>query len=176
MPEDNASAPPMRRPSPGFRRRPFSSESLDEWTTYKRRRAVPRRELLPLWGQRSGVSRKRGGPGMSPPRYRKATDVVQVGRDPRKYLGAVNTPVFRATTMLFATVADLEDAALGRYAGLSYGLHGLPTVTDFQNAMAALEGGFAALAVPSGLAATTLPFLALAKPGDHVLVTDVVYG
>src|SRR5213595_3311814 len=30
--------------------------------------------------------------------------------------------------------------------------------------------------VPSGLTATTLPFLALTKPGDHVLVTDVVYG
>jgi len=49
-------------------------------------------------------------------------------------------------------------------------------VTDFQAAMAELEGGHAALAVPSGLTATTLPFLALTKPGDHVLVTDAVYG
>ena len=112
----------------------------------------------------------------SKPRYRKATEVLQVGRDPRKFMGAVNTPIFRATTMLFRTVADLEDAARGQYAGLSYGLHGLPTVVDFQNAMAALEGGFAALAVPSGLTATTLPLLALAQAGDHVLVTDVVYG
>jgi len=109
-------------------------------------------------------------------RYRKATEVVQVGRDPRKFLGAVNTPIFRATTILFPTVADLEDAARGRHAGLTYGLHGLPTVTDFQRAMAALEGGFDAIAVPSGLTATTLPFLTLAKAGDHVLVTDVVYG
>src|SRR5205085_10916304 len=80
------------------------------------------------------------------------------------------------TTILFPTVADLEAAARGEYAGLTYGLHGLPTVADFQRAMTALEGGFAALAVPSGLTATTLPLLALAKPGDHVLVTDVVYG
>jgi len=109
-------------------------------------------------------------------RYRKATEVVRVGRDPRKFLGAVNTPIFRATTILFPTVADLEDAARGKHAGLAYGLHGLPTVTDFQSAMSALEGGFAAIAVPSGLTATTLPFLALAKAGDHVLVTDVVYG
>ena len=113
---------------------------------------------------------------MSAPRYRKATDVVQLGRDPAKYLGAVNTPVFRATTILFRTVADLEAAARGEHAGLTYGLHGLPTVVDFQSAMAALEGGFAALAVPSGLTATTLPLLALTRPGDHVLVTDVVYG
>jgi cystathionine beta-lyase len=109
-------------------------------------------------------------------RYRKATQVLHLGRDPRKYLGAVNTPVFRATTILFRELADLEQAARGEYSGLTYGLHGLPTVVDLQNAVAALEGGFAALAVPSGLTATTLPILALAKPGDHVLVTDVIYG
>ena len=109
-------------------------------------------------------------------RYRKATQVAHLGRDPRKYLGAVNTPVFRATTMLFRELADLEQAARGEYPGLSYGLHGLPTVTDLQTAVATLEGGYAALAVPSGLTATTFPLLALANPGDHVLVTDVVYG
>ena len=113
---------------------------------------------------------------MSGPRYRKATQVVHLGRDPRRFLGAVNTPVFRASTILFSDLADLERAARGEHPGISYGLHGLPTVTDLQSAMAALEGGFAALAVPSGLTATTLPLLALASPGDHVLVTDVVYG
>jgi cysteine-S-conjugate beta-lyase len=59
---------------------------------------------------------------------------------------------------------------------LSYGLHGLPTVTALQEALAALEGGHGALVVPSGLTATTFPLLALARPGDHVLVTDAVYG
>jgi cystathionine beta-lyase len=52
----------------------------------------------------------------------------------------------------------------------------VPTVSDFQDAMAILEGGHGALAVPSGLAATTLPLLALLDPGDHALVTDAVYG
>jgi len=110
------------------------------------------------------------------PRYRRATDVVHLGRDPRRYLGAVNTPVFRASTILLPTVADLERATRGEYPGLSYGLHGLPTVTDLQQALASLEGGHAALAVPSGLTATTLPLLALLAPGDHLLVTDAVYG
>ena len=113
---------------------------------------------------------------MSGPRYRKATQVVHLGRDPRRFLGAVNTPVFRASMILFSDLAELERAARGEHPGISYGLHGLPTVTNLQSAMAALEGGFAALAVPSGLTATTLPLLALARPGDHVLVTDVVYG
>jgi cystathionine beta-lyase len=109
-------------------------------------------------------------------RYRPATTVAHLGRQPRRHLGAVNTPVYRASTILFERVADLEQAARGEFAGLSYGLHGLPTVADFQSAVAALEGGHAALAVPSGLTATTLPLLAQLRPGDHVLVTDVVYG
>ena len=109
-------------------------------------------------------------------RSRKATAVVHLGREPRKYMGAVNTPVFRASTILFPTLDDLERASRGEYDGLSYGLHGLPTVVDLQQAVAALEGGHAAFAVPSGLTATTLPLLALAHAGDHVLVTDAVYG
>jgi cysteine-S-conjugate beta-lyase len=105
-----------------------------------------------------------------------ATRAVHLGREPRKFMGAVNTPVFRATTMLFSTVKELEQARRGEYPGVGYGLHGLPTVTDVQDAVAAIEGAHAALAVPSGLAATTLPLLALLGPGDHVLVTDAVYG
>jgi cystathionine beta-lyase len=109
-------------------------------------------------------------------RYRPATEVGHLGRDPRRYLGAVNTPVWRASTILFRNVAELEAASRGQFPGLSYGLHGLPTVTALQEALAALEGGHAALAVPSGLTAPTFPLLALARPGDHVLVTDAGYG
>ncbi len=113
-----------------------------------------------------------GGPG----KYRPATLAGRLGRDPRKWLGAVSTPVVRASTILFPTVRELRLADSGKHPGLTYGLHGLPTVTDFQDAMAALEGGFAALAVPSGLTATTLPLLALLELGDHALVLDAVYG
>ena len=107
---------------------------------------------------------------------RPATQVAHLGRDPRQHLGAVNTPVYRATTILFDTVAELEAAERGEYPGITYGLHGLPTVTDLQAAMAQLEGGYAALAVPSGLAAITLALLGTTRAGDHVVVTDAVYG
>lgn len=113
-------------------------------------------------------------PADDPPRG-ASTLAGHLGRRPEQHLGAVNTPVYRASTILFPTVADLEASARGEYAGVGYGLHGLPTVTDLQAAIAELEGGHAALAVPSGLTATTLPLLALVRPGDHVLVTDSVY-
>ncbi|HXU56672.1 MAG TPA: PLP-dependent transferase, partial [Casimicrobiaceae bacterium] len=105
-----------------------------------------------------------------------ATEVAHLGRDPARHLGAINTPVYRASTILFDSVADYEASQRGQSKSLNYGLRGLPTVTDLQAAIATLEGGHAALAVPSGLAATTLPLLALTSAGDHVLVTDSVYG
>jgi cysteine-S-conjugate beta-lyase len=107
---------------------------------------------------------------------KQATAVGHLGRDPRRWMGAVSTPVFRASTILFPTLADFNAAIAGEFDGVTYGLHGLPTVTDLGQAIASLEGGHAALAVPSGLTATTLPLLALTKPGDHILVTDAVYG
>src|SRR5436853_356950 len=108
--------------------------------------------------------------------HRPDTAVTHLGRDPRQFLGAVNTPPFRASTVLFATMADVEAAQRGQYPGIAYGLHGLPTVRDLQAAIAELEGGHSALAVPSGLAAITLALLAVTRAGDHVLVTDSVYG
>jgi cysteine-S-conjugate beta-lyase len=109
-------------------------------------------------------------------KWRPATAVAHLGRDPKKHLGAVNTPVYRASTILFDTVAALESAVGGTYPGVVYGLHGMPTVTDLQSAFAVLEGGYAALAVPSGLAAITIALLGTTRAGDHVLVTDSVYG
>ena len=117
------------------------------------------------------MSEKDGGESLAP-----ETLAAHLGRAPQRHLGAVNTPVYRASTILFPTFAGLMAAARGEHAGPSYGLHGMPTVTDLQAAIAALEGGYAALAVPSGLTATTLPLLALLNAGDHVLITDSVYG
>ena len=85
---------------------------------------------------------------MKKPR-KPATLAVTGGRDPRRFLGAINTPVFHASTIAFRDVAELERAERGeREASLgpAYGLHGLPTVTDLQAVLAELEGGAAAYA------------------------------
>ena len=61
----------------------------------------------------------------------------------------------------FRRSPTLEQAARGEYDGIGYGLHGLPTVTDLQDAVAAIEGGHARARGAVGLTATTLPLLAL---------------
>ena len=63
------------------------------------------------------------------PRYRVATDVACLGRDPRRFLGAVNTPVFRASTILFRSVAELEQA-VERSVRAAVGRDGSPGLAD----------------------------------------------
>ena len=106
-----------------------------------------------------------------------ATEVAHLGRDPHKHLGAVNTPVYRASTMLFDSVADLESArSAASIPASTTACMDCRRSPICRAAVATLEGGHAALAVPSGLAAITLALLAVTQAGDHVLVPDSVYG
>lgn len=107
------------------------------------------------------------------------TKTVHLGRHPERYAGTVNTPVFRASTILSETVAEWEqkkkDRALEK-PGTYYGLHGTPNRHLLEDALAELEGGYKCQIYPSGLAACVVPILAYVKAGDHILVTDSVYG
>ncbi|HLO95221.1 MAG TPA: cystathionine beta-lyase [Burkholderiaceae bacterium] len=100
------------------------------------------------------------------------TRLVHAGRDPMRYHGFVNTPVFRASTVLSPTVRDL----LGRTQPYIYGRRGTPTSEALERAVCELEGGVGAVLCPSGLSACTLALLSCLKPGDHLLVTEAVYG
>lgn len=86
--------------------------------------------------------------------------------------GIVSPPVYHASTYLFPTLADFF-APNKEY---SYGRRGTPTSRAFESAVAMLEGGYAAKTGPSGLAAVSAALLAFLKTGDHLLVTDSVYG
>ena len=103
------------------------------------------------------------------------TKLVTEGRDPNKQLGAVNTPVYHASTILFPTVQALKDAWEGKGDWLLYGRRGTPTTFGLQQALAELEGGFECLLAPSGLAALTTALLAYLETGDHLLMVDSVY-
>ena len=84
----------------------------------------------------------------------------------------VNPPVERASTLLSDSVADMRDAGQGPL----YGIDGTASQTALRAALADLEQARDCWLVPSGLAAVTLPLIALTKPGDEILTTDAVYG
>jgi cystathionine beta-lyase len=87
----------------------------------------------------------------------------------------VNTPVFRTSTVLFPTLEEYEGRGDDRFTGVRYGRHGTPTTQALEEAVARLEGGYRAVALPSGLAAIVCAISAFVKSGDHLLVADCVY-
>lgn len=104
------------------------------------------------------------------------TLTTHAGRDPQRYAGLVNTPVFRGSTVLFPDVKSYEHRDPDNFKSMRYGIHGTPTTFALEEAIAQLEGGHAAVALPSGLAAIVVALAAFAKNGDHLLVVDSVYG
>ncbi|MDR0278270.1 MAG: cystathionine beta-lyase [Paucimonas sp.] len=112
--------------------------------------------------------------------WRDDTRLTHAGRDPASHGGTVNTPLYRASTFVWPSARTLPDylqrADDPHLREHIYGRNGNPTTAAFEDAVAALEGGFRSLVMPSGLAAIAGAVLALVKAGDHVLVTDNCYG
>ena len=102
------------------------------------------------------------------------TRLMQAGRDPEQYSGAVNIPPFRASTILFSTLADL-DANDPTLRSLRYSRMGNPSSQAFEAAMTELEEGHDAVSYASGLQAITSCLLAFTRVGDHVLIADTAY-
>ncbi|WP_332686041.1 cystathionine beta-lyase [Devosia sp.] len=99
------------------------------------------------------------------------TVLTHGGREPDEQFGFVNTPVYRGSTVLFKTLADLE-AQQQRYL---YGRAGNPTTDGVETIINELEGAHRTRLVPSGLAAITIALMSCLKAGDDVLITDSAY-
>ena len=106
------------------------------------------------------------------------TQLAHLGGSPADRNGAVNPPVYRASTILFPTVGEYEASRVHerRFDVLRYGQLGTPTTFALEDAIAGLEGGYRAMLLPSGLAAVTSTLLALLENGDHLLMVDTAYG
>ena len=100
------------------------------------------------------------------------TLAVHAGRMSREHYGVVNTPVYRASTILYPDLAALES----RDMPYTYGRRGTPTSCSFQDAITALEGGAGTLVCGSGLGAITFAILSVCRAGDHLLMVDTCYG
>ena len=99
------------------------------------------------------------------------TRLAHAGWNPRDYHGFVNPPVVHASTVLYPDWETMRDRGQ-RY---TYGTRGTPTTDALAEALNELEGSAGTVLVPSGLAAISVPMLAFANAGDHVLVVDSVY-
>lgn len=106
---------------------------------------------------------------------KKDTLLTHLGRNPAQSSGTVNTPVFRTSTVVFPDIESYETRAPDDYKSMRYGIYGTPTTFAFEEAVARMEGGCQAVAVPSGLAAITVALSAFVNAGDHLLMTDSAY-
>jgi cysteine-S-conjugate beta-lyase len=106
----------------------------------------------------------------------RETRLVQAGRAPEGHEGAVSPPVYRASTILYPTMAAYEKRSERVYTSYGYGIHGTPTTMALAEALAELSGGARTLLLSSGLSAVTQALTAFLRKNDHLLIADTVYG
>ena len=117
------------------------------------------------------------------PHSKPSSRLVAAGRHFDRPMATVNLPLTRASSVLFESLALAEAEGAAAIAGelhrSTYATSGTPTTFALMDALAEVEGaGHAcrAAVMPSGLAAISVPLLAYCKSGDHVLMSDSVYG
>lgn len=102
---------------------------------------------------------------------------LHVGQEqPDPVTGARAVPIYQTTSYVFNNSQHAADRFALRDPGNIYGRLTNPTQDVFEQRIAALEGGVAALAVASGAAAATYALENILLPGDHVVAADNLYG
>lgn len=104
----------------------------------------------------------------------KQLHVGQEQADPTTDARAV--PIYASTSYVFHNSQHAADRFALRDPGNIYGRLTNPTQAVFEERIAALEGGTAALAVASGAAAVTYALQALTKAGDNIVAAKTIYG
>ncbi len=114
--------------------------------------------------------------GSDKPR-KPATKIVTGGRRKELTGAVVNAPVWRASTHLYDTVADLDAGKSTNEDGrFFYGRRGSPTQWSLSEALTELEpDAHGTMLYPSGVAAIAGALLSVLKPGDVLLMTDNAY-
>lgn len=110
-------------------------------------------------------------------KYHFETLQLHVGQEnPDLATDARAVPIYQTTSYVFKNSAHAEARFNLTDAGNIYGRLTNSTQGVFEERMAALEGGVAALATASGAAALAYTFQALAKAGDHIVSAKTIYG
>lgn len=98
---------------------------------------------------------------------RAKTKLIHAGIVGDEATGAVSTPIYQVSTY--------KQEAVGKFKGYEYSRTGNPTRHALEVLISELEGGVAGFAFASGMAATSSVMMLFSK-GDHVILTDDVYG
>ena len=105
------------------------------------------------------------------------TKQVHIGQEqPDPATGARAVPIYASTSFVFDDCQHAADRFALKDTGNIYGRLTNPTEDAFEQRIAALEGGTAALATASGAAAIAYTFQALAKAGEHIVASRTIYG
>src|SRR5712691_1199557 len=101
---------------------------------------------------------------------------LHAGQIPDAATGARALPIYQTTSFVFDSVDHAASLFNLQTFGNVYSRISNPTVSALEERVAALEGGRAALAAATGMAAQTAALLTLAKNGDHIVAARTLYG
>lgn len=90
--------------------------------------------------------------------------------------GPTTVPIVQSSSFAYETAEELEDVFKGRKAGQVYTRLGNPTTEVLERRLAVLEGGIAAIATASGMAAITTAVMSIARSGDEILASSSLFG
>jgi cystathionine beta-lyase/cystathionine gamma-synthase len=96
-----------------------------------------------------------------------ATNAIHVGQEPDPATGAIVAPIYQTSTYVLTE--------LGKNKGYDYARTNHPNRKALERTMAKLEGGQSAYVFSSGMAGIDAVFRLL-RPGDHVILSEAVYG
>lgn len=90
--------------------------------------------------------------------------------------GATSVPIIQSSSFAYKDAESLEDVFRGRATGQVYTRIGNPTTDALEKRLALLEGGGAAIATSSGMAAITTAILTIVRSGDEILASSSLFG
>jgi O-acetylhomoserine (thiol)-lyase len=113
---------------------------------------------------------------MADHRYGIETLCLHAGQIPDAVTGARAAPIYQTTSFVFDSAEHAASLFNLQTFGNVYSRLSNPTVAVFEERMAALEGGRAAIAAASGMAAEMVAMLTLCAQGDHIVAANTLYG
>ena len=103
------------------------------------------------------------------------TDAVRAGIE-RSQFGEHSEGLFLTSSFVFKNAQEAAKRFSGEDPGNVYSRFTNPTVKAFEERLASLEGAEQCIATSSGMSAILATFMALCKPGDHVVVSKSIFG